>query len=114
MKRLSLAWCLAVFVVIGPTAALAEKTTIDKVTLKPDETKTYTIEATTKTKVGYTPNSEQAKKCQKNCIEISQTGGVTVASKYGATIGMKPKDGKIEWTLKNLEAFPIEVEVYRK
>jgi len=33
---------------------------------------------------------------------------------YGATVGMTPHSGKIEGALKNVETFPIEVELFSR
>lgn len=98
------------------SAGAVAETMIEKLTLKPGESKAFSIEAQAKTKIGYRPKltHDQAKQCKNNCIEISQVGGVTMASMYGATVGMKPHGGKIEWSLKNVESFPIEVEVFSK
>ena len=101
---------------LGPAVALAENTVIEKLILKPGEAKKYSIPAQAKMKIGFTPllSHEQRRKCKNNCIEISQTGGITMASLLGATIGMKPKNGKIDFMLKNVESFPIEVELFHK
>ncbi len=117
MKRVSVAslFLFVLFVVFSTSTAIAA-TTIDKITLKPGESKSFSLEAQSKMKVGFTPNltSDQAQQCKHNCIEISQVGGTSMASMYGATIGMEPKDGKIDVSLKNVETFPIEVELFHK
>jgi len=115
MKRNSLLFFLFVALMSFSSVATAA-TTIEKLTLEPGESKSFTIEADVKTKIGFTPllSNEESKKCENNCIEISQVGGVTMASLFGATIGMTPKNGKIELALKNLEKFPIEVELFQK
>ena len=115
MKRISVLLFFAlVFMSFYSTATAA--TTIEKLTLKPGESKSFSIEAESKMKIGFKPNlsMEEARKCENNCIEISQVGGTTMASMFGATLGMTPKNGKIELALKNVEKFPIEVELFQK
>jgi hypothetical protein len=101
---------------LGSAVAWAGNTVIEKLTLKPGEVKKFSIPAQAKMKIGFTPllSHEESRKCKQNCIEISQTGGITMASQLGATIGMKPKNGKIDFKLKNVESFPIEVELFHK
>jgi len=115
MNRIIVASFFVLFLMLGSSTAIAA-TTIEKITLKPGESKTFLIEAQAKMKIGFTPTltSEQAKKCKNSCIKISQPGGTSMASKYGATIGMEPKNGKIEVALENVETFPIEVELFHK
>jgi len=96
------------------SVAVAETTTIEKMTMQPGEVKKFTIETQSKIKIGFNPNTQQAKNCKNNCFELSQEGGSSMASKYGGAMGMKPKNGKVEGSLKNLEAFPLEVELFRK
>ena len=96
------------------SSSFAAETTIEKVTLKPGEVKNYSLEATEKVKVGFKPILSSGQSCENNCIEISQVGGTSMASKFGGAIGMKPTDGKIELSLENVEKFPIEVELFRK
>jgi len=101
---------------LGSAVAFAENTVIEKLTLKPGEVKKFSIPAQTKMKIGFTPllSHEESRKCKNNCIEISQAGGAAMASLYGGTVGMKPKNGKIDFMLKNVESFPIEVELFHK
>jgi len=102
--------------ILGSAVAIADNTLIEKLTLKPGEVKKFSIPAQAKMKIGFTPllSHEESKKCKNNCIEISQTGGTSMASLYGGTVGMKPKNGKIDFMLKNVESFPIEVELFHK
>lgn len=95
-------------------AVARAETIIEKYTLQPGETKQFSIDADAKIKVGFRPDSSQSKNCKNNCVEISQKGGITMASKFGAAIGMKPSNGKISGSLKNLEDFPIDVELFQK
>ena len=102
-------------IVLSISTAVAT-TTIETVTLKPGESKSFSVDAQSKMKIGFTPklSTEQVKQCKNNCIELSQEGGQSIASMYGAAMGMEPKDGKIDVSLKNVETFPIEVELYHK
>lgn len=114
MKQVSAPGFVVLALVLMCNPAVSAESTIETMTLQPGEVKEFSIDAQVKTKVGFRPDSAQSMDCKNNCVEISQKGGVTMASKFGATIGMKPMDGKIEGTLKNLEAFPIGVELFRK
>ena len=114
MRPISVVTLLLLFSLYSSTATAS--TTFDKVTLKPGESKSFSLDAQAKMKIGFKPllSSAEAKNCKNNCIKFSQTGGTSMASMFGGTIGMEPKDGKIEGVVENVETFAIEVELYHK
>jgi hypothetical protein len=116
MRRIFAASFLAISLALGFSNTMAEtETTIEKMTLKSGETKEFSINATSPMMIGFKHNmtSKQARKCMHNCIKMSH-GGNSVAYMMGGSMQMQPKDGKIEGSLKNVETFPIEVELIKE
>ena len=97
-------------------ATAGTPTIIETLTLKPGEAKSFSVDAESKTKIGFAPNLSFAerKNCKHQCIQLSQEGGISVASSLGSAVGIEPVAGKIDFTVTNVEDFPIEVEIYRK
>ncbi len=115
MTRKLTAALFGVSLVIAPLGAGA-KTVLETLTLAGGEKKVFTIEAAAKTKVGFEPklSYEERKKCQNECIQLSQKGGISVASSLGSAARLMPQGGKITFTITNVEDHPIEVEVWHQ
>lgn len=105
-------------VVCSAAGAFAAETPIGKFTLAAGERRTITVESATPLKVGYTNEStmEQIKSCKKSCIQISVVGDPfsVAAASVGTTIGVKLTAGKADVVFENLEAFPIQISVFRE
>lgn len=82
--------------------------------LKPGESYTVTIAATTPTEVGW--QAVQAKQCTTKCVQATDvTGGInySIATPLGASMKYKPVSGRISIEYKNVSDDPVTINVYR-
>lgn len=111
--------CLSACLLLGISPVSAEEKTLEKLTLKPGEKKTFTIKATSPAMVGFNTELEIAdlKKCKHSCVALSAPAlgsDFTIASAVGTSIEVPAKDGQIAFIVENVEAFPIPVEIFTK
>ena len=84
------------------------------VELKPNESRTITIDAAEPVEIGW--RTVQAKRCTANCVQATDvTGGVnyTIATPLGASMKYKPVAGKITVEYKNVSGEPVTIDIYR-
>lgn len=112
------AWILALLVAGLATAAAGETKILETVTLQPGEKKVVSVDSTDKIKLGWNHTETVpgvASRCEKMCVMMTKQGSATgIASMHGATMGILPIGGKVSATFENVEAFPIEIEIFEK
>lgn len=117
MKRIRV---LAILFVLAPCVALAdeERRVLEVVTLQPGEKREVSVDSTTKRKLGWShteTDPDLASRCKNMCVRMTKAGSEAgVASMHGMAMGIMPIDGKVAATLENVEAFPIEIEIFEK
>jgi hypothetical protein len=103
---LSLVWaCL--------TLAAVDHVPIESnVTLKPGQAQTVTVGATQPTEIGW--QAVQAKPCTTDCVQVTNvTGGLSYATRLGASMKYTPAAGKITLEYKNVSGEPVTIDIYR-
>ena len=93
-----------------------EKTT-KSYTLKPGESKKITFKTDRKSRVSFVVEltSQERSMCKKQCVRMyyqNKIGeGEVVTSTTNGTLDISPDEGKVSFTIQNLEAFPIKTLV---
>lgn len=107
---------LVVLLVLVPGAAFAqERVVLETVTLQPQEKKSASIDATKKTRIGWDHVKEATSDtCKNNCVMMTPPGMAGYAQATGGSMRLDPIDGKITVILENVEAFPLEIVIYRE
>jgi len=84
------------------------------VVLRPNESFSITIDATTPLEIGW--QTVQAKPCSTNCVQATDvTGGVnyTIATPLGASMKYTPVSGRITVEYRNMSGEAVTINIYR-
>jgi hypothetical protein len=107
---------LAVFVFLTAAcqAAVVNVPLKSGLVLNPGQTYTLTIDATTRTEIGWNPI--QPRRCPTNCIQMDQFTTRSLppfSAALGARGNYTPVAGKITVEYKNISTQPVTIEIYR-
>ncbi len=117
-------WRLILFVTYFASASLlvgcgahGHEKTVKTYKLAARETKTVTFKTAHKSRVSFITNlsAEDRAKCKAKCTRMYYQGksgaGEIVTSPINGYLDITPEDGKVSFTVQNLEGFPIEMMV---
>jgi len=106
-------------VILVPTLARSAapgEEAIETVTLQPSESKEVVVETNEKIKIGWNHADEEAwRNCKNFCIEMrNPANDFSFAQDLGGAFGVQPTGGKATAIFKNLESFPLTIEIFKK